>query len=438
VKENSYPRIRTSTLVVLLAGASLALPIIACEDDDRIEPIDGGEGSGGETSSGGNGSGGASSGGKVGSGGAGGGASGGASSGGASSGGASSGGASSGGKANTGGSGLDASDDGGDDGGLGCSGGLDANSANLCLTFLPEAVQPVSADPTLNGVGTLVVQVFNKQYPTGAADLIAQKLYPGDPSPTPPYSEQVAMNQLPQIGFDNLPDTVYVRAFFVDNPNWFKTRSGLTWGMQVGGLDLNGGIRPAPAGVPAVRAITLTKNSERAFDLRMSAMKKFTTTVTLNPSAPPTPADDGQGILSVGVFGVQAPAEAAIFGGVEGRCVNVAAGPITGIEGFFYTLTVPPAAGTTMYFGAQVNDFNTSVIIQGAPGGALISLTQAQTLPPTQKATVLPGQYSVVLDNLPNTTNPSPLFLTAVNQVPDPRPPSFQCPVPQPVDAGGD
>jgi hypothetical protein len=451
VNEKHYFKIHTSTLAVLLAGMSLALPI-ACDDDDRLEPTEGGT-TGGEPSSGGNvGSGGASSGGKIGSGGAGGGASGGASSGGASSGGASS-----GGKANTGGGVPDGGDDDGGDGGVTCSGSMDANSANLCLSFLLEAVQPVSADPTLNGVGTLLVQVFNKAYPTGPADLIAQKLYPGEPSTTPPYSEQVAMNALPKIGFNNLPDTVYVRAYFVDNPNWFVTKTGLTWGMQIGGLDLNGGIRPSPAGVPAVRAITLTKNSERAFDMRLTATKKFTTTVMLYPgnpadptTTPPTPArgptvpaDDGQGLLSVGVFAVQAPAEAAIFGGVEGRCVNVAAGPVTGVAGYFYTLTVPPTAGTTMYFGAQVNDFNTTTMIQGAPGGALISLTEAQTLPPSQKATVLPGQYSVVLDSIPTsptTTAPSPLFLTAVNQIPDPRPATYQCPPPpvDPADAGGD
>jgi hypothetical protein len=447
---------------VLLAGACLTLPI-ACSDDDTVPPLSE-AGSGGESGSGGGkGSGGASTGGKVGSGGAGGGASGGASSGGASSGGASSGGASSGGNANTGGSAEvdDGGTDGGD-GGVGCSGPLDPNKANICITFLPEAVtSAVPADVQLNNIGTLVVQVFPTAFPASAAAAIATNVYPAPPNPaTSQFSEQVAVTQLPKIGFGNLPDTVYVRAFFVDNPTWFATQTGLRYGMQVGGMNLNNGLRPAnnpqagePPGVPPLRAVTLTKGEETALDLRMFALKKFTTTVMKfpgradPPAAPIVPADDGQGPLSVGVFTQRAAAGAQLFGGVEAGCVNVNAAPVT-VSGFFFNATTIPTAGTTLWFSAQVNDFNTTPATPGGiPAGSLISIVlegdpPAQVIPPTQHALVMPGQYSAVLDSIPTsptTTAPSPVFLTAIAPgLPTPNPPSYQCPVVQPVDAGGD
>lgn len=462
MNDNHYRKLHTSTVAVLLAGACLALPI-ACSDDDQVGPISE-AGAGGQTGSGGKGSGGAATGGKVGSGG--GGASGGASSGGTSSGGASSGGASSGGAssggtssggASSGGSTPDGGDDGGDgDGGTACSGSFSSGWSNLCITFQPEAVNAVTpADVALNNFGTLVVQVFTTPYPTpgNTSQILATKFYPAPPSTTAPFSEQVAVNQLPQMGFNNLPDTVYVRAFFVDNPAWFQTSSGLTYGMQVGGLNFNQGVRPPPPQtgippVPAIRAVNLTKGQETALNLRMFALKKFTVNVMLypgsqNPPVPPTtPADDGQGMLSVGVFKTQlASPDNLLYGGKEHGCVNVAAGPVTGVTGFFLNEAAIPTGETswTMWFGAQVNDFN---LTGNPPAGALISATIASgqnVFPPTQKATVMPGQYSVVLDNIPSTTNPSPIFLTTVQPgLPDPEPPSYQCPVPQPVDAGTD
>jgi hypothetical protein len=415
-KNNGRAKLVRSLGVAL--GAVLLLPT-ACGDDDETTPPAGGRGgtAGGDASAGRGGTSGSS--GTAGRGGGGGlaGSAGSAGSGGT----AGTGG--SGGTAGTGGSGGTAGA-----GGTGGSGGADGGScaaptnaglSRACLTFAPEAIAVQAGDPQLDGQGVLLVLVYNTATPGPTDTPIAPPIRyppPSDAGPT-----QVSISSLPNtLSIDNLPSTVYIRALFVDNPAWFappQNSTGLTYGMFIGGYNLNAGVEPAPP----LRAVPLTAGQGTTVNLPMRALRKFSTRVALRvtDAGPLAPLDDGQGYLSVAAFQQSDPRNAIVYGGFRGPCVNIVAGPVN-VNGLFFD-------DGDFWFGGQVDDYGLRV---PNPEGALVSLVPVPSdagvvmrIPESQKVTVAPDQYSVTIPQV-----------TLTGTIPkNGNPPPFACPLP---DAG--
>jgi hypothetical protein len=384
---NDKPTRNSSSLLKIAAviGTCLVLPL-ACSDDDSPSPFSdggtGGESGGGKATGGKTGSGGKATGGL-------GGAGGGPASGGAvaTGGTPSSGGSSTGGAVTVTGGAPDVLDGGGDgeppDGGPSCAAPTNAAAARLCLKFAPDTVT-FGATPDLDGKGSLLITIFKTATPTGAGDVVGQRMLSLPTGTDAPLD----VTNLPPQDFDGLPETVYIRTLFIDNAAWFAKQTGLMYGMFVGGLNLNDGVKPAPG----LRAVTLKKGLGTDVSQRLVVLRKYTTTLTLKEGV--TPADDGQGPLSLGVFTQQSPTGAAIFGGVEVACTDVTKGPIP-LTGFFYSLSVP-STGATMWFGGQLDDFNQLAV---TPPGSLVSLTGG-LIPVDQSLKVMPGDYSVTVPHV--------------------------------------
>jgi hypothetical protein len=230
----------------------------------------------------------------------------------------------------------------------------------------------------------------------------------------------VGVNALPTIPIDGLPATVYIRALFVDNLAWFappQNGRGLTYGMFIGGFQLNAGLQPPPD----LRAVPLTIGSGITVNMPLRALRKFTSSVALLPPSDAgtvTPADDAEGPLSVAAFQQSDPRNAPVFGGLQGPCVDMKTGPkpVTGL--FFGT--------GDFWFGAQVDDYGLGGV---NPEGALVSLVPTPSdaglifrIPDRQKITV-GTEYTVTVPTI---------LLTGTIPSPGTHP-TFQCPVP---DAG--
>jgi hypothetical protein len=332
------------------------------------------------------------------------------------------------------------------DGGPQCPPPTDSTKAQACLTFTPEVMNLLNGagdagtDPRLDGMGRLLIQVFDTATPSIPSDAgdgglpapLAQILYP------PPLADggtlpEVGVYSLPVIPIDGLPATVYIRTLFIDNNEWFRNRTSLTYGMFVGGVDLSSGVRPLPAPPPALLTVNLTVGQGKIVNQSLTALRRFKTQVAMRPGL--TPAGNGQGPLNAAVFEQAAPLGAQIFGGVQIPCVDITQGAYA-ISGFFYT-----NATDTKWFGALLDDFGLSSANVTTPPGALISLAQDDAgttiIPPTQRVVVAPDQYSVDMGQLPQIT------LTAI--VPGlgsvtPAPTDVVCPVPDggAADTGAD
>jgi hypothetical protein len=289
-----------------------------------------------------------------------------------------------------------------------CTAPADATKAKACLTFDPEAIK-FETNPayqgTLDGKGVLVIRIFDGPSPA-TAHVLGGLVYP--PLPDGGVGE-ARVDSLPQLDFDGLPETVYVFAVFADNPLWFQNTAGLTFGTFVAGLDLSGGLKAA---LP-VKPVALAKGKGTPVNLNMTAMRLFRSEVALGlPDAGPF-GGDGQGPLSVGVFGQALPGGAAIFGTASGLCVDAHKLPVP-VTGFFY-------GSGPLWFAGQIDDFNAASPTNPVPAGALVSIDPAtQLIPDSQKVVVAADAYVVTVPTL---------VLTAVLPT-DSRLTDYHCPTP--------
>ncbi|HMI87796.1 MAG TPA: hypothetical protein VK550_27125 [Polyangiaceae bacterium] len=284
------------------------------------------------------------------------------------------------------------------DGGPTCSNPTNATKGKACLIFTPEQITFADAGPLLDGQGTLFIHVFGTPTPGDTTPPLAQVIYP------PPNADgglnQTSVYALPQIEIDNLPTdldgspgTLYIRTLFVDNPLWLQTQKGLTYGMFVGGYNLNNGVQSSPP----LRAVPLATGSGTVVRQPLTALRRFTTVVALGLPNGGTPAGNGQGPMSLGVFAQASPAGMPpVFGGLQVPCADVTKGPIQ-VAGFFY------ATGTDRDFwiGAQVDDFG---IGGDSPAGSLISVTATGEIPGTQRITITADQYSASIPQVTLTS----------------------------------
>ena len=333
----------------------------------------------------------------------------------------------------TGGTGIDAASDATDaptppdgagadgDGGPTCTNPSNATKAKACLVFAPEQITFADAGPLLDGNGTLFINVFGTPTPGDTTPPIAQVIYP------PPNADgglnQTGVYALPPIDIDNLPTdldgspgSVYIRILFVDNPLWLQTQKGLTYGMFVGGYNLNNGVQPPPP----LRAVPLTTGSGTVVRQPLTALRRFSTVVALGLPDGGSLAGNGQGPMSLGAFNQASPAGSPpVFGGLQVPCVDVTKGPVP-IAGFFYSV----GGDRDFWIGAQLDDFG---IGGDSPPGSLVSLSAMGEIPAPQRITITADQYSATI---PQVT------LTGVRPLaPDAGADNVSCPA---DDAGSD
>ena len=279
------------------------------------------------------------------------------------------------------------------DGGPTCPNPTDATKGKACLIFTPEQITFADAGPLLDGQGTLFIHVFNTATPGDTTPPLATIVYP------PPNDggglNQTGVYSLPQIDIDNLPTdldgsvgNVYIRTLFVDNPLWLQTQKGLTYGMFVGGYNLNNGVQPPPP----LRAVSLATGSGTIVRQPLTALRRFTSVLALGLPDGGAPAGNGQGPMSLGAFNQASPANAPVFGGLQAPCVDVTKGPIP-VAGFFYSLS----GDTNFWIGGQVDDFGVG---GSSPAGSLVSLTAVGEIPTPQRITITADQYSASIPQI--------------------------------------
>jgi hypothetical protein len=268
------------------------------------------------------------------------------------------------------------------DGG-GCTDPANHSKAKLCLTFKPDLID-FEASEDLDGKGALIVQIFDTSDPSaGPTQQLAEyrsisKERPGN----------LSVLELPSVEFDNLPEKVYVRTLFVDNPAWFSQTATFAYGMFVGGYDLNEGIEPSPLPPAPLREVRLTKGHGTQLRQPLKVLRKFTARAFLKGGI--VPYDDGQGPLRIGAFAQQNPLGAPLFGGAQPGCKDLLAGPVN-VTGYIFSLTSENTF--PLWFSGQLDDFNTGVL---AGPGSILSLDPSLDISSSQKATVGARQYSFV------------------------------------------
>lgn len=232
----------------------------------------GGRGSGGSSAATG-GQGGSATGGASGSGGAAGGTGGAA-------------GAATGGTAGAGAGGAAGADAGGADAGsAGCAPPAAPTDTAICLTLDPEPMD-FESDPTLDGKGALVVEIFDQPDPPDSATPLFSTLVPSDAE----SGGTIALDALPVVRVDQtLPDVVYVRVIFADNPAVFGSSNDLTYGTWLGGFDLSQRLENVTLDPIAVDA-----GKGNALTIALTAFRRLDVTVTTSA----TPIGDGEGPLS--------------------------------------------------------------------------------------------------------------------------------------------
>jgi hypothetical protein len=307
------------------------------------------------------------------------------------------------------------------DSGTTCTNPTDATRGKACLVFTPEQITFADAGPQLDGRGTLFIHVFDTPTPGDTTVPLAVIVYP---PPTDAGLGQVSVDALPQIDIDNLPTdldgspgNVYIRTLFVDNPLWLQTQKGLTYGLFIGGFNLNNGVQPPPP----LRAVPLATGSGTVVRQPLTALRRFTSEVALGTGV--TPAGNGQGPMLLGAFTQASPTNALVFGGLTIPCADVTRGNLP-VAGYFYSA----GGATDFWVGGQLDDFGVG---GSSPGGSLISATALGEIPGTQHFTITADQYSVSF---------AQITLTAVRPSAPDSGDSVSCPVVDggTVDAGPD
>jgi hypothetical protein len=312
----------------------------------------------------------------------------------------------SGGSAGSGGTGTDAG---------GCAAPSNASRAALCLTLAPETIA-FESDPRLDGSGVLIVDIHNTPQPdalSGGPDVLPLIRLVHPPQPDGGVPVETSIRNVPELRFDDLPATVYVRAFFVDNFEMFA-REATTYGVWLGGYDLSVGLVERPP----IQAVQLAAGAGRSHTLPMIALRRLRATLALAPGV--TPLDDGQGPAAV--VAVRSATElenAQLFGTAGAPCVKLGAGSTAELTGILI-------GSGTFFLSAGIDDFNVG---GGLPAGGLIALDVNGTeysLPAATRVVAGPTAYTV--------THTVPLNLV-VPLGDGGAPPPYACPI---SDAGSD
>jgi hypothetical protein len=266
-----------------------------------------------------------------------------------------------GGDAMHGGEGSTPQDGGAPEGGVApCPPPADPSKASLCLMLAPEDIA-FTGDPRFDGKGWVGVQVFDSAFPDspdgGSKPALATAVLPAGA----PDAGTIDLSQgVPMVPFDGLPDTVYVRAIFIDNPAPTGAIAAGTW---IAGYDLSNGIQNK---LP-LYAQTLTRGSGTSITLHLVALRELI--VTMNRSV--APAGNGEGPATFAATPDQVPtASSKLFGLGNSACARVDGTNQAQVSGFVV------GKGPYYVLGA-LDDFGLADGGGGIPPGSLVSLELA-------------------------------------------------------------
>jgi hypothetical protein len=243
-----------------------------------------------------------------------------------------------------------------------------AGTTRICLTLSPEKITP-KADPALDERGILVVQVFDTPTPpdkNAGQIALAERVFPKDAvlgGADGAVGPEIALGDLKEMRFENaFPATVYIRAFFVDNPEILGKKDGsLGYGVWLGGVNLADGITDKEP----LTAVPLNVGQGNAVNLSLTAFRRLKVTVHRTVTA----LGDGQGPLNVIAVNNADPAKKPpAFGFATHKCADVVAGDVT-LNGFVV------GAGPLWAVGV-LNDLGSKGDL---PPGALASLDVTPT-----------------------------------------------------------
>ena len=186
--------------------------------------------------------------------------------------------------------------------------------ASACITLDPEAVATMESDPELDGVGVLLVEIYDTPDITAADPIATLRKTEGLEE-----LEEFDIGNLPFISLDRLPGTIYARAGFFDNPNELGFDSIKRGGAWIGGAD-------NPSDPSLLRPIELKVDAGTSVTLPMVAARRLNVTVSVAEDA--TPSDGAEGLVAWTAYSSERPAPGAIPSG-EGRrlCADLSGGP---------------------------------------------------------------------------------------------------------------
>jgi hypothetical protein len=237
-------------------------------------------------------------------------------------------------------------------------------------------------------MGILVVQVFDNATPAQSApdQKLAEQIVPG-------VNEEISVDALPMVRFEEaFPETVYLRAVFLDNKAALAP-DGEGWGAWLGGQDLsNGVVTPQP-----ILPLSVAQGSAQDVDVPLVALRRLSVQLNLEI----TPRGDGEGPLLVTAFRTATPTTGTPLFGIAGAaCAKAAPGPVS-VTGYLI-------GSGAFYLGALVNDLGATGSL---PPGSLVSLDTsgpggASRLP--TRLAVAPTEYAASIDVPLNAMIPLP------------------------------
>lgn len=214
-----------------------------------------------------------------------------------------------------------------------CPAPIDPTKAALCLALDPEEIAFLANDDRLDGNGILFISIYDKPNPSNADSPLDADLEPPQPA-TGYVTKSLAELTATPYRFDGLPDTVYARAFFVDDVEG-ATPDTLVPGTWVGGMDFsNGFVENAP-----IEPIALEKGKATTVKMPLSALRKLS--VEVSRSANPATGGDAQGPLTVIALASQTidlsnNNDNRIFGLGDLACANVSGSNKVTVEGVVF------------------------------------------------------------------------------------------------------
>ena len=262
-----------------------------------------------------------------------------------------------------------------------CEAPGEAGHTALCVHFIPERVR-ARQEKTMDKMGALAVQIFDGPKPASATKLAEQLLG---------TNGEISVDDLPVVRFDEtLPDTVYLRAVFVDNPSALAP-NGAGFGVWIGGADLSNGLDESQPILP----LSLTQGAAQDVDLALVATRRLEVTLSVDVK----PLGDGEGPLLVTALRTATPASDTPYFGIAGAACIKADNPLS-VTGYVI-------GSGLFYVGALLNDLGASGTF---PPGSLISIDTSGggSGALSAKVTVNPQEYSVAVKVPLNALIPMP------------------------------
>jgi hypothetical protein len=264
-----------------------------------------------------------------------------------------------------------------------CSAPAQPGTSKLCLTLEPQAMA-LRSEPEFDGRGYLLVEVFDTPAPGAGTQPLKRLFFPPE-AETNPQNAALSIGALPRVDIDGLPELVYVRSSFADNPAWSATAQPYLYGVFMGGRDLNNGIIPTPP----IREVRLPSGTASELFQPMTALRRFSVEVRLGLAEGVTAPDDAQGPVLVGAFQERSASNTRIYGFARLDCASIASAPATA-TGFLFSLR----GAHDFWFAGQIDDFNKGGI---SPPGSIVSIDDMLLTPDAQKQFVDADAYVVTV-----------------------------------------